>query len=255
MALSPLSISLFCFTFIFSGALIGLYIRKMLPEHHLSDMTWDSIKIGTGLIATLTALVLGLLVSSAKGAFDTMSTEITQAGAKIILLDRILSLYGQEAQPVQKALSRCLSSGIELITPDNKHAPSGSAAFAQRAGLQDVHDMLRKLTPQNEHQRLIRDQAMGLLASLTETRWLVMSQLHESLPIPFLIILVLWLTVFFMCFGLLSEPNSTVVSVMFVCAVSVTGAIFLILEMNDPIGGLIKVSLEPLRFALEQVGR
>ena len=110
--MSPLTISLLCLVCIFCGALIGLYIRKALPQHHLSDTTWDSIKIGTGLIATLTALVLGLLVSSAKSSFDTMSAEITQAGSKIMLLDRILSRYGQEAQPVRNELRRCQESGL-----------------------------------------------------------------------------------------------------------------------------------------------
>ena len=253
--MSPLTISLLCLVCIFCGALIGLYIRKALPQHHLSDTTWDSIKIGTGLIATLTALVLGLLVSSAKSSFDTMSAEITQAGSKIMLLDRILSRYGQEAQPVRNELRRCLSTAIELIIPDAKKAASSTPAFAQRAGLQDVHDMLRRLTPQNEYQRLIREQSLGLIAGLTETRWLIIAQRYESIPTPFLVILVLWLTVFFMCFGMLSEANATVITVMFVCAVSVTGAILLVLEMNDPVSGLIKVSIEPLRFALTQLGQ
>jgi hypothetical protein len=250
MALSSITISLFCFACIFCGALIGLCIRRVLPEHHLSDTTWDSIKIGAGLIATLTALVLGLLVSSAKSSYDTLNSEISQAGAKIILLDRVLSRYGPETKFAREELRRCIASGLEIVRPEGGRIQTGVTTLENRAGIDEVQDMVRRLAPQNDYQRSILAQAMGTMADLTQSRWLVFEQLHSSLPMPFLVILVLWLTVFFMCFGLLSEANSTVVTVMFVCALSVTGAIFLILEMNNPLQGMIKVSLDPLHMAL-----
>jgi hypothetical protein len=252
---NSLAISLLCFFCIFCGALIGLYIRRVLPEHHLSDTTWDSIKIGTGLIATLTALVLGLLVSSAKTSYDTINAEISQAGAKIILVDRILARYGPETKAARDELRRCIASGLERVGHEGDGVQSGVRALERRSGVEEVHDMVRRLSPQSEYQRLILAQAMGIMGEITQSRWLVFEQLHGAMPKPFLIILVLWLTVFFMCFGLLSEANSTVVTVMFVCALSVTGAIFLILEMNNPMQGMIQVSLDPLRMALAQLGR
>ncbi len=111
--MGSLTISLLCFAGIFCAALIGMSIRKVLPEHHLSETTWDSIKIGTGLIATLTALVLGLLVNSAKNAYDTINEEIFQGGAKVILLDRVLSRYGPEARTVRAELRRFLTTGLK----------------------------------------------------------------------------------------------------------------------------------------------
>ena len=253
--MGSLTISLLCFACIFFGALIGLCIRRVLPEHHLSETTWDSIKIGTGLIATLTALVLGLLVSSAKNSYDTLTAEIAQAGAKIILLDRVLTRYGPETKAAREELRRCIASGLEMVRPEGAGTQSGVRTLERRAGVEEVHDMVRRLSPQNEYQRLILAQAMVIMGEITQSRWLVFEQLHGTMPKPFLIILVLWLTVFFICFGLLSEANSTVVTVMFVCALSVTGAIFLILEMNNPMQGMIRVSLEPLRYALTQLGQ
>ena len=253
--MNSITISLICFACIFCGALIGVSIRRVLPEHHLSETTWDSIKIGTGLIATLTALVLGLLVSSAKNSYDTLTAEIAQASAKIILLDRVLTRYGPETKAAREELRRCIASGLEMVRPEGAGTQSGVRTLERRAGVEEVHDMVRRLSPQNEYQRLILAQAMVIMGEITQSRWLVFEQLHGTMPKPFLIILVLWLTVFFICFGLLSEANSTVVTVMFVCALSVTGAIFLILEMNNPMQGMIRVSLEPLRYALTQLGQ
>jgi hypothetical protein len=227
----------------------------VLPEHHLSDTTWDSIKIGTGLIATLTALVLGLLVSSAKSSYDTLNAEIAQGGARIILLDRVLARYGPEAGAVRSELRRCLTTGLAVVLPEDGKAKTGIAPLERKAGIEEVHDMIRRLSPQNDYQRSILEEASGIIAELTRARWLVFEQLQAPLPKAFLVILMLWLTVFFMCFGLLSEPNSTVVTVMFVCAFSVAGAIFLIIEMNNPMQGMIRVSLEPLKYALSQLGQ
>jgi len=252
---NSITISLICFACIFCGALIGVSIRRVLPEHHLSETTWDSIKIGTGLIATLTALVLGLLVSSAKNSYDTLTAEIAQASAKIILLDRVLTRYGPETKAARDELHRCIASGLERVRSEGDGAQSGVRTLERRAGVEEVHDMVRRLSPQNEYQRLILAQAMGIMGEITQARWLVFEQLHGTIPTPFLVILVLWLTVFFMCFGLLSEANSTVITVMFVCALSVIGAIFLILEMNNPMHGMIKVSLDPLSYALIQFGQ
>jgi len=253
--LGTLIISLLCLACIFCGALVGLFIRRVLPEHHLSETTWDSIKIGTGLIATLTALVLGLLVNSAKDNFDMINAEIIRAGANIILLDRLLIRYGSEAQDVRKELRGCIASGLELLLRPGSGQRSGINAFERREGIEQIHDMLRKLAPSTEYHRSILAQALGIMAELTKARWLTLEQLQGGLPAPFLIIMVVWLTVFFICFGLLSEANMTVVTVMLVCAVSVAGAIFLILEMNNPVQGIIRVSLEPLHYALAIIGR
>jgi len=253
--MGSLTISLLCFVGIFCAALIGMSIRKVLPEHHLSETTWDSIKIGTGLIATLTALVLGLLVNSAKNAYDTINEEISQGGAKVILLDRVLSRYGPEASAVRAELRHVLTTGLAAGHPKGSGARSGVAPLERKAGIEDVQDMVRRLSPQNDYQKSVQAQASGLVAELTQARWFVFQQLHAPLPKAFLVILMLWLTVFFMCFGLLSEANATVVAVILVCALSVSGAIFLILEMNHPLEGVIKVSLEPLRYAASQLGQ
>lgn len=253
--MSSMTISVFSFSCIFIGALFGFFLHSILPEHHLSDKTMDSVKVGISLIATLTALVLGLLVSSAKDSFDTMNAELTQGGAKVILVDRVLARYGPETNEARAELRRCLVSGIEIVWPKSKRSQSSVNLIERRAGIEEVHDMLRRLSPQNEYQRLLLAQALGIMNELSRSRWFVIEQLQGSLPRPFLVILVLWLTVFFICFGLLSEANTTVVMVILICALSVAGAIFLILEMGSPLQGLVKVSSAPLQNALSNLGQ
>jgi hypothetical protein len=253
--MNSMTVSVCAFIFIFFGALFGLFLRSILPEHHLGEKSRDAVKVGIGLIATLTALVLGLLVSSAKDSFDTMASGITQGGAKIILADRVLARYGPETNAARAELHRCLASGIDLVWPQDQGSKTGIEMSERRSGIEEVHDMLRRIEPHNEYQRLLLQQALGIMGELSQSRWLVIEQLQGTLPRPFLVILILWLTVFFICFGLLSEPNTTVIMVMLVCALSVAGAIFLILEMNDPLQGIIKVSSAPLRNALSLIGQ
>src|SRR4029453_5628978 len=88
----------------FGGALLGLLLSSLLPEHHLRDNSKDTVKVVAGMIATLAALVLGLLVGSAKSSFDALNTEITQSGTKIILLDRVLAAYGPETKDAREQL-------------------------------------------------------------------------------------------------------------------------------------------------------
>src|SRR5215467_12209422 len=102
---------------IFSGALLGIGLQRFLPDHHLNKETQDVVKLSSGTIATLTALVLGLLVSSAKSAFDSMNTGVVQGSAKIILLDRTLARYGPESKPAREQLKRSVAAGIETVWP------------------------------------------------------------------------------------------------------------------------------------------
>jgi hypothetical protein len=88
-----------------------------------------------------------------------------------------------------------------------------------------------------------------------QTRWLTLGGLGASVPVLFLVVVVFWLTIILGSFGLLARRNATVVVVLFLCAVSVAGSIFLILEMDQPFEGLMKISSAPLRYALSQLGQ
>lgn len=240
---------------IFSGAALGLALQKALPPHHLNKDSHEIIKLGAGMIATLTALVLGLLVSSAKSSFDTISDGITQSGAKIILLDRVLAQYGPETKTLRDQLRRGLAASIENVWPRQRTGVPDLSAYERANGIELLQAALRELAPKDDAQRQLLTQARQLAAELSETRWLLIEQAQSVLPLPFLIVLLFWLTMLFASFGLFSPRNATVITVLFLCACSVSAAIFLILEMNHPVTGMIKVSNAPLLKALEHLGQ
>ncbi len=239
----------------FGGALIGVWLQNCLPRHHLDKDSQEVVKLGAGMIATITALVLGLLVSSAKGTFDTINDGIKQSSAKIILLDRILAQYGPEAEGIRVQMKRSLAASLEAARLRKPVGASGQAPVQFTNRVEGVQGLLRILTPQTEGQHQLLAQAQQVAGDMSQTRWLLMEEAQNELPLPLLVILICWLTVLFVSFGLFAPRNATVITALFVCACSMSAALFLILEMNRPLDGFIKVSNAPLRNALEQLGR
>jgi hypothetical protein len=251
--MAPITVSLIIFGWLFLSALVGLLLHAILPEHHLSDSTKDVVKLGTGTIATLSALVLGLLIASAKASFDRVSTELIQTGAKISLLDHTLARYGPEATEARTVLRRALSTAITRTWPEDKRI---RVSYGPPATIEDVEDRLQELSPRSDLQRSLHARAEQIVGEMAEARWLLVEQRGEStVALPFLVILVFWLTIIFLSFGLFSRINATVVTVLLACALSAAGSIFLIIEMDRPTEGLMKVSDAPLRKAFDSLGK
>lgn len=254
MISSP-TIGLICAGCIFGGALLGLLLQRLIPEHHLRDTSKDTVKVVAGMIATLSALVLGLLVSSAKSSFDTTSNAMIQNGAKIILLDRALAAYGPETKNAREQLRRAVAAGIEMFWPEEKNAGSGMTGFERANAMEMIQAKLRALTPATDAQRQLLSQAEQISNDMLQARWLLIEQAQSALPLPFLVVLLFWLTMLHLTFGLFAPRNTTVITVLLISALSVSGAIFIILEMNHPLQGMIKVSSAPMRKALEHLGQ
>ena len=249
--MSPLAISLVAFGCIFGGILIGMFLRLVLPEHHLNDESRDAVKLGIGMIATLAALVLGLLIASAKGHFDTMNSGLALTGSKIILLDRTMAHYGPETKETRDLLRLSVASAIDQLWPKERTQHKEYKDFNPKTGLKELQEKLWQLAPKNETQRYLQSQALQISGSIAEMRWLLTEQQEQSsLPMPFFVMLVFWLVIIFFSFGMLSPPNSTVIAVLLVCSLSVAGALYMILELDHPYGGFIEVSSMPLRNAL-----
>ena len=231
-------------------------LHKVLPERHLDDASKDTVKLGAGLLATLAALVLGLLVSSAKTSFDAMNSGIAQAGAKVLLADHMLADYGPETKDVREQLRRIVASSIDRIWPEEKSRMGGLRAIES---LDDEGKLfkakLHELTPTNDFQKSRLAQAVQLSDDVLQTRLLLMEGEQTNLPATFIVVLVFWLTGLFISFGLFAPSNGVVITVLLICALSVSSAIFLILEMNRPLDGFIKASNAPLRKAVELIGK
>ena len=238
-----------------SGMALGSYLRLVLPDDHTQADSKDILMTSAGMMATLIALIIGLLVTSAKGTYDDTTSSITQGGAKIITLDYYLSHYGPEAKEVRELLRQAIASGIERIWPDESTHGADLAKMETATEMADVYNRIRELSPKNESQKYLQTQALQIGADMMQSRWMLIEQSQTNLPRIFLVVLTFWLTVLFAQFGLLAPRNRTAKSALFICALSMSGAIYLILELNNPLEGTIKVSSAPLHKALSIIGK
>jgi len=250
---SSFGISLIVFACVFGGAVLGGFVRGVLPADHLSSDSKDGVKLGMGLVATMAALVLGLLVSSAKTFYDMQSAEETELSAKVVLLDRVLAHYGPDAKEARDSLRAAVVDRLDKMWPRERRQTS--VRTEPRLGAEDLGERIHALSPTDDKQRSLKAQALSMTMDLGHTRWLMYEQETASVSKPMLVVLVFWLIALFFSFGLFSPRNATVTTAMFISGLSVSGAIFLILEMYQPYRGLIEVSSAPLRFALAHLGQ
>ena len=251
--MSAIAIALIVFACVGMGAVLGSLLRNRLPANHLSPDSLDAVKLGTGLVATMSALVLGLLISSAKGSYDAVTSEMTQMSARVIFLDRVLALYGSETRETRDLLRAAVVSSRDRLWPQEGGRPSQVGPPAP--GMETMLGKIQALSPKDDVQRSLRGQALSMGYGLGETRWLFYEQSSPSVPTPMLVILVFWLTVIFIGFGLFAPRNGTVIASLFFAGLAVSGAIFLIMEMYTPFSGVMHVSSEPMRFAIAHLGQ
>jgi len=249
--MNAIAIRLFVFACVFGAALFGMFLRTVLPEQHLTADSKDTVRLGMGTIATMAALVLGLLVASAKNFYDTQSSDLTELSANVILLDRILACYGPETKEVRDLLRAAVAHQLDLIWHRDHQQLS---EIEPTAGGGEILNKIQALSPKNDAQRAFQTQALSMALGLAKERWLMFEEQSNSISIPLLMVLVFWLAIVFASFGLFAPPNATVIATLLLCALAVSGAIFLAVEMYTPFKGLMQLSSAPLRNALAHLG-
>jgi len=244
--MSALALSCVIFLLVLGGIFAGTALRRALPSHHLAKETQDVVRLGAGLIATIAALVLGLLIGGAKGSFDTRSTQLQQLTANVILLDSLLAQYGPEATPLRRQLRGAINPLIDRLW----HEKITMEPFTTNEEGEKVYLAILALSPQTETQRSLQARAVQVANDLAQTRLLLFVETENQIPIPFLAILVFWLFIIFLSFSLFSDLNATALAFLCVFGLSASCAIYLILELNDPFNGLMRISDIPLRTGL-----
>jgi len=242
------------FAVVFGSAMLAMSLRAVVPEHHLGSDSKDVVKLGIAVIATMSALVVSLLLASAKGSYDARSREFTQMSANLIVLDRVLAHYGPETKEVRDLLRRSVVDGVDRVgSSDNFELPILAPTTATP---QSIYSQIQQLSPRDEAERMLQGQALKTAVDLSQARWLLFEQRAGSaIPMPFLVVVVFWLCIIFASFGLYAPGNTTVVVTLCVCALSVSGAIFLIMELDRSFEGIIRISDAPLRAALAHLGQ
>jgi hypothetical protein len=248
--MNDLLISLLVFAIIFGGALLGIVVRPLLSEKHLHPDSKDIVKMATGLIGTLTALVLGLLIASAKSSFDQKTNQVKQMTATIILLDDLLAQYGSEAVPVRSLLRQSIAPLANRIWHEEDNPAGKPVRFESSAQALAFENELEHLSPNNDAQRSLQSRAIQAFTEGAQLRLQLFTQTGASIPVPFLIILVFWLGAIFVSFTLFAQTNLVVMASLLVCALSFACAIFLVLELDNPFTGLMGISSATLRSAL-----
>jgi len=250
--MNSIAIRLIVFACVFGAALLGLFLRAILPEQHLSADSKDTVRLGIGVVATMAALVLGLLVASAKSFYDAQSNELTQLSANVVMLDRVLGQYGPETKEVRDLLRGAAARALDLLWRQNDQQ---SSKIDPTAGGGEILNKIYALSPKNDAQHALQAQASSMAIDLGKLRWLMFEQASSSISLPLLAMMVFWLVIVFVSFGLFAPNNPTVIASLFLCALSVSGAIYLIVEMYTPFEGLIQISSAPLRNALAHLGQ
>jgi len=251
--MNPLAISLLVFACVFGGAVVGILLRPVLPDDHLNADSRNTVNRGIGLVGTMAALVLGLVVSSAASSYFAQRDELNQISAKFVFLDRILAQYGPAAEQARHALRELVAGVLDRFWQE-EHAggpPSTSAA----GGADAMYDEIQRLSPQDDEHRVLKSDALGVARDIGKSRWLMFAQQSSQIPTAFLAVVAVWLSIVFASFGLYAPRNATVIVALFLGALSVGGAVLLIMELYAPFEGWIQIPSAPLRAALAQLGK
>jgi hypothetical protein len=254
--MSSLAVSGIVFACIFAGAILGMILRAVLHERHLSAESKDLVKLAMGLVGTLAALVLGLLIATAKNSFDTQRNGLAQLSGNVIFLDRSLAHYGPETREVRAMLRASVADMLQRTWPEENPEPGHTEASSGTEGrYEGVGDKIQELAPQNDAQRALQAQALKTAADTAQLRWVLFAQKGSSIPTPLLVVMVSWLTLIFAGFSLCAPARPVTVVTLLICALVVSSALFVILELDRPFEGMIRIPSAPLRGALAQLGR
>ena len=247
------AVGLIAFTVIFGGALIGVGVAQFLPEHHLDAETRSAVSVSVAIVGTLSALVIGLLISTASRSFLDRSAEVSDLSSDLIRIDRMLHRYGPEANDARMKLHVWASAKAQELFPEAELPPRTNEDTLTL--LESLQDAILSLAPKDPRQEFMRSRALALTVDITAARWKLVQHETSSIPIPFLILLMFWLGVVFASFGLFAPPNATAIAALLLCSMAVSGGIVMILELDSPFSSILHISPEPIRRALDQIAR
>ena len=251
---SYLYVCAIAFLAMFGGALIGILAARVLPGDQLSRESAAVVKLAAAVVVSLTSLVLALMLSAANSSFSANAAIVKKLGSDLIHLDHLLRSYGPDANEARASLrAYTIGKNEELFSASAVPATSNR----QTADLLDgLLGAILSLSPADRRQTLLAAQAQTITANIYAERWLLWENPGTTVPIQFLFVLIFWLLLIFLSFGLFAPLNATVVTSFFLTSLAVTGALLMILELGDPMHqSLLRVSSEPMRRALDEIGR
>lgn len=228
-----------------AGAFAGLLARNQLPRKYFRKETKEAVRAATTIIATLSALVAGLLIASTKSSYDATETQIKQITANIVLIDQILEQYGPETKTARIDLRASMHALADRIWSRGNSRHDANSAFAITPEAGKFLASFQALSPQTNSQRHLYGRVLEALTSIGQLRLMLFAQTRDQLAPPFVAILIFWLALVFASYTLFVRPDALLMAAIFLAASACSAAIFLILEMNDPLTGMMQISREP----------
>jgi uncharacterized membrane protein YqgA involved in biofilm formation len=246
---NPLVVGLIVFALVLAGAFAGWVIKQHLPKHHLTEETKNAVSVSMAVVATISALVLGLLISNANTKFSVLEGEVTMLSAEILRLDQILRRYGPDTNVARETLRQYAEQKTaDLFPRDATDVRLGNPSTYEL--LQHLEDLLLALRPAAPRDQWWLGQAMSLAAKIGDIRWLLAQQTGQGTPKAFVALLVFWLALLFASFGLFAPHNLTSAVILMLCALAVAGAVGMFLELEQGFGRLVHISPQPMRHAV-----
>jgi hypothetical protein len=248
--MNSVSIFLISFVSIVAGAALGMVLRARLPAAHLGTETREFVRLGAGLLATLAAVVISLMIASAKTSYDTQDAHFRQFAAHLVLVDQLLEQYGPEAVNIRILMRQAVPAAMDRIRREKATASPQDSAFSSSSVAEQLYNAIEALSPATDAQRALKSRIVLASTDVARTRLLMFADSENPILTPFLLILIFWLAVIFTSFGLLVEPGMVVVTALLVFALSVSSGLFLIADLSQPFAGFMQVSNQELTHEL-----
>jgi hypothetical protein len=247
-----ISVLIFLVTFasIAAGVGLGVLLRRRLPDDHLEGGPKEVVRLGAGFIATLAALVIGLMIASAKSNYDAQNTNIRQFAANLILLDELLAHYGPETGDLRRAMRAGVGTVAARIWRENRDGVARNGTFTISSDAERFYAAVEALSPASDEQRMIKPRILQTTVDIGRIRLAIFVSEESPILVPFLAILIIWLTVIFASYSLFAEFTAVVSAALLIFALSISSALFLVVDLSQPFAGVMQISSTPLRNTL-----
>ena len=239
---------------ILASAALGSHVRARLADHHFSEDSLAAMRIAVGLVATLSALVLSLLISSGKSSLDLVNSALQHNSVAMIQLDRTLSRFGPSADGLRADIKNDYAQWISLLFSNKTGTNAEAESRKIISSTYDIQGRIFALQTADLSQDKLREHAMQLWDDIFAGRWLALEHRRGSIPPPLIAVLVGWLTVIFGIFGFSAPRNWSMCVVFLLCAVSATTAVYVALDLDTPFQGMVNASNTPMMDALKFIG-
>lgn len=253
--MTALTFAAFVFGATFLAALAGFQCHRLLPAKYTDDATEGNVRAVLGMLSMLTAVVLGFVTGEAKSGFDNASRIVADTAVRAVSIDRTLAGFGDQAAEIRRELKQLMKEWIEIIGSAAGDTHSDLRVVQRGAELEGLVDSIQKLQPGSASQSQAQDRAVELAMGILHDRWLLKTERAASTPTVFLMVVLAWLTLEFFIFGLFAERNALVVAATVIGAVTVASAFFIVLDLEGPMTGTMRVSTKSLERAVAIMGQ